>query len=504
MLAFLLGMDHADSGIEFEDIGEIIPEALSFEEAEKLFLMRIPMTKKEWEELEPKLRFRAFVVGRLTELDAIESVRVRVLKALKEGKTLQEFWQETGKDELLKRAGFHRSNPWYWETVFRTNIQSAYNAGRAYQFRKAPPTYYEFVGITDARQTPTCRARSGIIRPSNDPFWITNWPPLHFNCRSTVRAVHKEEYEGLGLKVTGELPQDIPPKGFGVYPLDSGSYWKLTPQMIERAKKYGIYDDIKKAAEELGLDLKHIKMPKPSKQKQDLLINKYEYNSLSDVEKYLKDFSETYKEYFRSGFAGLRETKEEYFMATNPANGMFYISRLPYGSFLPAKDLVRAFSKIKNKLPLTFDEEYAIEALWHEINHNRVKRYVKFLQESSQMYLMETINQLVSRHTYEDFLKKIGAEARHKEEILQKGYGYRLMVKNFRHLLSRVGFKEEKIVKELEKILFEDYGTLFEKVVALIAKKAKLPEAKVRKILDKLNDEQEFKKLMEASLAKAK
>ena len=75
----------------------------------------------------------------------------------------------------------------------------------------------------------------------------------------------------------------------------------------------------------------------------------------------------------------------------------------------------------------------------------------------------------------QDSTKKIGAEARHKEEILQKGYGYRLMVKNFRHLLSRVGFKEEKIVKELEKILFEDYGTLFEKVVALIAKKAKLP-----------------------------
>ncbi|HOP33239.1 MAG TPA: phage minor head protein [Candidatus Hydrothermia bacterium] len=259
MVAFLLGMDHAETKIEFEDIGEIIPEPVSFEEAEKLFMMRITMTKKEWQDIERQMRFRAFTVARLTELDAIEAVRRRVLKAIEEGKTLQQFWQEAGKDELLKRAGFHRGNPWYWETVFRTNIQTAYNAGRAYQFKKNPPAYYEFVGITDVRQTPTCRARSGIIRPATDPFWSTNWPPLHFNCRSTIRAVHKEEYKGLGLKVSEKVPGDMPRKGFGMHPLESGSYWRLTPKMIERAKKYGIYDEIEKVAEELGFKLNRVK-----------------------------------------------------------------------------------------------------------------------------------------------------------------------------------------------------------------------------------------------------
>lgn len=170
-----MGMDHTVSRIEFTEIGEIIPEPVTFEEALKLFMLRVPMTKEEWRELEPKLRFRAFTVARLSELDAIEAIRKRVLKVIEEGKTLRQFWEEAGRDELLKRAGFHRGDPWYWETVFRTNIQTAYNAGRAYQFKKNPPAYYEFVGITDSRQTPVCRARSGVIRRSDDPFWSTNW-----------------------------------------------------------------------------------------------------------------------------------------------------------------------------------------------------------------------------------------------------------------------------------------------------------------------------------------
>jgi len=201
VLSFLMGMDHAETKIELEDI---IPEPLSFEEAIDLFRMRVPMTKKEWNELEKRLRFRAFTVARLTELDAIEVVRKKVAKVLEEGKTLRQFWEEAGRDELLKRAGFHRGNPWYWETVFRTNIQTTYNAGRAYQFKKNPPAYLEFVGITDARQTQMCRARSGVIRRADDPFWATNWPPLHHNCYAEGTYVLTNEGWKEFRKITGE------------------------------------------------------------------------------------------------------------------------------------------------------------------------------------------------------------------------------------------------------------------------------------------------------------
>jgi hypothetical protein len=69
-------------------------------------------------------------------------------------------------------------------------------------------------------------------------------------------------------------------------------------------------------------------------------------------------------------------------------------------------------------------------------------------------------------------------------------------------LLKRIGVKEKEAVKELEEILLDDYFLLYKNVVAWIAEKAKLPETSVRKILEKIN-EQEFKKLLEAILAKA-
>jgi hypothetical protein len=71
-------------------------------------------------------------------------------------------------------------------------------------------------------------------------------------------------------------------------------------------------------------------------------------------------------------------------------------------------------------------------------------------------------------------------------------------------LIKRIGVDEKEAVKDLEEILLDDYVVLRRKVVAWIAEKAKLPDARVRMILEKINDDQEFKKLLEDSLAEAK
>jgi hypothetical protein len=50
----------------------------------------------------------------------------------------------------------------------------------------------------------------------------------------------------MGTKTT-------PQKGFGGYPLDKESYWRLTPEMADRARKYGIDGEIVAAAVKLGM-----------------------------------------------------------------------------------------------------------------------------------------------------------------------------------------------------------------------------------------------------------
>lgn len=485
MLAFLMGMDHAENKIELEDIGEIILEPLSFEEAEKLFKARVPMTKKEWKELEAKLRFRAFTVARLTELDAIENIRRRILKVLEEGKTLSQFWDEAGRDELLKRAGFYRGDPWYWETVFRNNIQTAYNAGRAYQFKRNPPPYLEFVGITDVRQTPICRARSGVVRKADESWWSSNWPPLHHNCRSTVRAVHREEFEALGLKETKELPKDRPARGFGTNPVETGSFWKMTDRMVQRAMKYGIMDEIEKVAKELGFDIKEIKGKDVKTPKITKLLDKYEFDTLSDVEKLIKDLADTNPQMFRVGFGGFKVVNKDYFMATHPTNGIIYISNRTFNNFIPTRDLKNAFYKLKLKQPLTFEEEYAIESLWHEINHNRVKKYTWLGIDTKEGRVMEVINQMVSRYTYDNFLKTIGGKASLKAEVIKNGRGYQNYIINFRQLLKRLKINERKFIKEIEETLFEDYDKIYGVVKERLT--ANMDDKKIDRLLSEID-----------------
>lgn len=263
LTAFALGIDHLAKDIEitFTDPlkAEIVPEPVPFEEAERYLLSQIPVTKEEWEKLDKNFRLHAFTVARLTELDAIERAKQYLAKAKQEGKTFRQFWETAGKDELLRKTGFHKSNPWYWETVFRNNIQRAYNAGRAYQIQKSETVeYLEFVGIRDARQSPICRARSGIIRPKDDPFWSSNWPPLHHGCRSTVRPVTKYEMKWHGLTPTKELPpMPAPQEGFGDFPhLQAGFVFRMPEKMWERAKQYGIDEEIRKTYQKLYPSIK--------------------------------------------------------------------------------------------------------------------------------------------------------------------------------------------------------------------------------------------------------
>lgn len=47
----------------------------------------------------------------------------------------------------------------------------------------------EYLTVEDGRVRPEHREWNGIVRPKNDPFWNTYWPPNGWGCRCTVREV---------------------------------------------------------------------------------------------------------------------------------------------------------------------------------------------------------------------------------------------------------------------------------------------------------------------------
>ena len=83
LFSLLLGMKHAAGPIKLLDdqasvsllFDDVSRATVTFEEAERFLKNKIPLTRDEFYNLEPQIRFRAFTVSRLTSLDAINRVK---------------------------------------------------------------------------------------------------------------------------------------------------------------------------------------------------------------------------------------------------------------------------------------------------------------------------------------------------------------------------------------------------------------------------------------------
>lgn len=189
-------------------------DPLRFEEAIAWFQGRVPLLKAEWSQLTEEARRRAFTAAGVALLDRMAELHASLLRALEEGTPLDEWRREA---LGILGQGWNRG---HLETIFRNNIQAAYSAGRWDQLqdpavRRSHP-YLMYDAVLDDRTTEICRARDGVVRPADDPWWQDNWPPLHHNCRSGVRALTAAEAQRRGISPN---PPSIPPQeGFGLSP----------------------------------------------------------------------------------------------------------------------------------------------------------------------------------------------------------------------------------------------------------------------------------------------
>lgn len=249
--SLLIGIDNAVSGNRFADEAEDIAE-LPFYEAVEYLRKKDVLPAKKYYELSDKARFRAFTLSRIADGDVMQRIKDMLAQNVSEGGGLGEFLKKTD-EEIMQGCGLGGSGGgWYWENVYRTNVQTAYNAGRAIGYEAAPPIALELVGINDARQTAVCRrlTQPPVRRLYTDEFWRTHWPPFHFGCRTTVRAI----YDARELEehpVTGVPDGEEPAKGFGRYPVTGGSWWKELKSMAARAQKYGVQQEIERAKKKL-------------------------------------------------------------------------------------------------------------------------------------------------------------------------------------------------------------------------------------------------------------
>jgi len=205
-------------------------------------------------------------------------------------------------------------------------------------------------------------------------------------------------------------------------------------------------------------------------------IDKYEFRSIQDVEKFLKDFSEKHPDllYYRVRDVKVAEG-ERYIMACigySDRTGTIFINK-KYEA-----PLISALQSFRNKVHLTKEDESMLLALWHELTHLRTKDLFKWKFSNPEDNVLETITEFIAWHTYDEFFRMLRPKAKpnYQKELIKDSLGYQTYVWRFRYVLQTFKINEKEAVEELKGILFEDSRNIYRRFVDWLSTKTNLPE----------------------------
>lgn len=183
---------------------EIIAEPVAPDAAIEFWKWRAKLTDAEAQALGESAKHRAFYVTGLAQHDLVQLVSDGIEEALKNGETLADFKARIM--AAIQAQGWH---DYRVENIFRTNMQTAYSAGRYKKMQavKASRPYWQYIAVMDKRVRPSHAILHGKVYPADHEFWASNYPPNGFRCRCGVRTLSERQIKNMGLPVEKEMPQ---------------------------------------------------------------------------------------------------------------------------------------------------------------------------------------------------------------------------------------------------------------------------------------------------------
>lgn len=176
-----------------------------------------------WEDLWQEAHAKSFTVAKCTRMDVLQDIKDELDSAIASGIPFQQFKKDLipklqakgwwGKpllgDGKGEASAVQLGSPRRLETIYRTNMQTSYMAGRYKGFMENVDDrpYWQYVAVMDGRTRQAHRLLHGKVFRYDDPFWETHYPPLGFNCRCRVRALSDTNLEKRGLQVESARDQ---------------------------------------------------------------------------------------------------------------------------------------------------------------------------------------------------------------------------------------------------------------------------------------------------------
>lgn len=332
------------------------------------------------------------------------------------------------------------------------------------------PKDFHFVGWH-----PACMCYCVPILKTEDEFWADDDAPS-VNAVADVPQNFKEWIENNKQRV---------------------KYHTTVPYFVEDNPKYvskdfidGIGTLVPKADAGIITDLKDavMKLKDPT------------YVTEREVKKMINDFADANPTLFYGGLKSISVTRAksaDFYMGNTryykKTDGSYHIANgntlkiankdFGVGSggvFNPLLEVKSAMRAIAENRRFTFNEEYALECLWHEFRHAAAKGWSDYYKKTDELTIvMETVNQFCARRSYGQFVKAIGGKVSHKKEIIENGYGYKRWVGNFEKILKHCNIsKSSAYIYLRNRILSTPYEDMMEEVVELLVNRGGLKRQK--------------------------
>ena len=200
---------------------------LPFDEAIAFFRKKLNLPTETWLDIWQEMHARAFVVAGAMKKELLEDLREAVEKGIAEGTTIEAFRESF--DEMIQKYGwaFNGGKAWRTAVIFNTNLSVGYSVGHYRQMmdpavRRARPLW-RYVASSAANPREEHKKWYNLVLPSDDPWWVTHYPPNGWGCHCGVVNHSKREVDRL--KKEGMNIQEIRP--------DDGEYEWINKQTGE-------------------------------------------------------------------------------------------------------------------------------------------------------------------------------------------------------------------------------------------------------------------------------
>jgi phage gp29-like protein len=189
---------------------------MPYADALSYFKSKTPVPKTIFEKLSAAAKARSFTVAGLASEHALSIAQSELGNAIANGTSLKDFAAALA--TRFESAGFTALNPSHVETVFRTNLVSAYNVGRKAEMSQPDALkmrpYWVIRTVKDDRQRDTHGAVDGWVLRATDPFWKnTGGPPWGFNCRCRLSTIRESKLGDRTVRSGAEI-RGLPDKDF--------------------------------------------------------------------------------------------------------------------------------------------------------------------------------------------------------------------------------------------------------------------------------------------------